>query len=235
MKEEVILARAKELAVLFSDVPDDVLMRFVNRRELVCGVFSRPAILRALAAKSGVGREQLKAFLCQSVPATLLKKPEWSWSTRMRECYGKNITCGGVCVFDPPLPEAEPERDLEYFENARVVAHRDKELLKKLQQADEAVLRREMLDEAEFNTACGNAETARAEAAFRDGLVKVKLAELERYVKEQMAELRRENRAYLESLRLEVLRKYGLPGETPDLPTPSAGLLEFRDKKSGDA
>lgn len=234
MKEEAILARAKELAVLFSDIPDDVLMRFVNRRGLVCGVFSRPAILRALAAKSGAGREQLKAFLCQSVPATLLKKPDWSWSTRMRECYEKYITCGGACVFDPPLPEAEPERDPEYGKNSREVARRDKELLKKLQQSDEAVLRREILNEEEFNTACGDTETARAEAAFRDGVVKAKLAELERYVKEQMAELRREERAYLAALRLEVL-KYGLPEETPDLPLPSTGLLEFRDKKAGDA
>ena len=115
------------------------------------------------------------------------------------------------------------------------MARRDKELLKKLQQSDEAVLRREILNEEEFNTACGDTETARAEAAFRDGVVKAKLAELERYVKEQMAELRREERAYLASLRQEVLKKYGLPEETPDLPLPSTGLLEFRDKKAGDA
>lgn len=35
MKEESIIARAKELAVLFADIPDDVLMRFVNRNRLV--------------------------------------------------------------------------------------------------------------------------------------------------------------------------------------------------------
>lgn len=233
MKEEAILARAKELAVLFSDVPDDVLMRFVNRKELVCDVFSRPAILRALAARSGVGREQLKAFLIQSVPETLLKKPEWSWSTRLKERYERYVTCGGGCVFDPPLPEREPDRDHAYNKNAREVARRDREFLKELQKSDEAVLRRELLNEAEFSTACGDSETARAEAAFRDGIVRARLAELERYVKEQMAGLRRENRAYLESLRCEVLRKCGLAEEAPEVPPPAAGLPAFRDGGNG--
>ena len=61
MKDEEIVARAQELAVLFADIPDDVLMRFVNRNGLVCNVFSRAAILRALACKSNTGREQLNA------------------------------------------------------------------------------------------------------------------------------------------------------------------------------
>ena len=127
----------------------------------------------------------------------------------MKSRYEKHISCGDSCVFDPPLPRNNPSHDDEYVENAQEVARRDRELLKKMQQSDEIVLRREVLDEAEFNTACGNSETARAEAAFRDGVVRAKLAELERYVKEQMAELRRENRAYLDSLRQEVLQKFG--------------------------
>ena len=63
---------------------------------------------------------------------------------------------------------------------------------------------------------CGDSETARAEAAFRDGVVRAKLAELERYVKEQMTELRRENRAYLESLRQELLQSRPSSESSPE-------------------
>lgn len=205
MKDDAIIARARELAVLFADIPDDVLMRFVNRNGLVCDVFSRDAILRALAGRPSSGREQLKSFLCRSVPEVLRKKPEWYWGSKLKSRYEKHISCGCTCVFSPPLPKAHPSRDDEYVENAQEVARRDRELLKKLQQSDEIAIRREILNEDDFNTACGDSETARAEAVFRDGVVKAKLAELERYVKEQMAELRRENRAYLEALRQEVL------------------------------
>ena len=206
MKEEEIVARAKEFAVLFADIPDDVLMRFVNRNGLVCNVFSRPAILRALACKQNTGREQLKAFLIKPVPDSLRTKPGWSWGTNLKKRYEKNVSCEGFCVFDPPLPKKDPSNDEEFVENAQEVVRRDRELLKKLQQNDEVIIRRELLNETEFNTACGDSETARAEAAFRDGVVRTKLAELERYVREQMAELRRENRAYLESLRQELLQ-----------------------------
>ena len=206
MKDEEIVARAQELAVLFADIPDDVLMRFVNRNGLVCNVFSRAAILRALACKSNTGREQLKAFLGKSVPDSLRKKPEWSWGSKLENRYEKNISCGGTCIFDPPLPEAQPEHDDEYVKNAQEVVRRDRELLKKLQQNDEILIRREILNETEFNTACGDSEAARAEAAFRDGVVRAKLAELERYVKEQMAELRRESHTYLETLRQELMK-----------------------------
>lgn len=213
MKEESIIARAKELAVLFADIPDDVLMRFVNRNRLVCSVFSRAAILRALSDKPNVGREQLKSFLCKSVPEVLRRKPEdWhgSWSTKLKSRYEKHISCENTCIFDPPLPRSNPEYDIEFVENAQEVANRDRELLKKLQQNDEIIVRRELLNEAEFNTACGDSENARAEAIFRDGVVKAKLAELERYVKEEMAELRKENLAYLELLRQEMLQKCGV-------------------------
>ena len=206
MKDEEIAVRAKELAVLFADIPDDVLMRFANRSKLVCNVFSRVAILWSLASKSNTGREQLKTFLCKSVPETLRKKPDWGWSTKLKSRYEKNITCEGSCIFDPPLPNNDPSDDDEYVKNAQEVVRRDRELLKKLQQNDEVIIRRELLNETEFNTACGDSETARAEAAFRDGVVRAKLAELERYVREQMAELRRENRTYLESLRQELLQ-----------------------------
>ena len=114
------------------------------------------------------------------------------------------------------------------MENAQEVARRDRELLKKLQQSDEIAIRREILNEAEFNTACGDSETARAEAAFRDGVVKAKLAELERYVKEQMAELRRENRAYLESLRQEML-----PSRTDRNPASDEGNQNARMDDAG--
>ena len=214
MKDEEIAARAKELAVLFADIPDDVLMRFVNRNGLVCNVFSRAAILRALASKPSTGREQLKAFLCKSVPETLQKKPEWRWSTKLKSRYERHVSCENACIFTPSLPKNDPSDDDDFVDNAREVVRRDRELLKKLQQSDEIMIRREILDETEFNTACGNSETARAEAAFRDGMVRAKLAELERYVKEQLAELRRENRAYLESLRRELLQS------RPDRPTP---------------
>ena len=209
MKDDELAVRIKELDKLFADIHDDVLMRFVNRNELVCNIFSRNAILRVLAGRPNVGREQLKTFLCKSVPEALRRQPEWYWYTKLKTRYEKHISCGDSCVFDPPLPRNHPSHDDEYVENAQEVARRDRELLKKMQQSDEIVLRREILDEAEFNTACGNSETARAEAAFRDGVVRAKLAELERYVKEQMAELRRENRAYLDSLRQEVLQKFG--------------------------
>ena len=184
MKEESIIARAKELAVLFADIPDDVLMRFVNRNRLVCSVFSRAAILRALADKPNVGREQLKSFLCKSVPEVLRRKPEdWhgSWSTKLKSRYEKHISCENTCIFDPPLPRSNPEYDIEFVENAQEVANRDRELLKKLQQNDEIIVQRELLN-----------------------------AELERYVKEEMAELRKENLAYLELLRQEMLQKCGV-------------------------
>ena len=223
MKDDEIVARAQELAVLFADIPDDVLMRFVNRNGLVCNVFSRAAILRALACKSNTGREQLKTFLCKSVPDSLRKSPSWNWGTTLKKRYEKNVSCEGFCVFDPPLPEADPEHDEEYVKNAQEVVRRDRELLKRLQQNDEVLIRREILNETEFNTACGDSETARAEAAFRDGVVRAKLAELERYVKEQMAELRRENRLYLELLRQEMLQPHPASeesspdgGNTPD-------------------
>ena len=216
MKEDEIIARAQDLAVLFADIPDDVLMRFVNRNGLVCNVFSRAAILRALACKSNTGREQLKTFLCKSVPDSLRKSPSWGWGTNLKKRYEKNVSCEGSCIFDPPLPEAEPTRDDEYVKNAQEVARRDRELLKQLQQNDEILIRREILNETEFNTACGDSETAHAEAAFRDGVVRAKLAELERYVKEQMAELRRENRAYLESLRQEFLQSCPAPASSPE-------------------
>lgn len=216
MKDDEIVARAQELAVLFADIPDDVLMRFVNRNGLVCNVFSRAAILHALACKSNTGREQLKTFLCKSVPDSLRKNPDWGWGTKLKSRYEKNVSCEGFCIFDPPLPEADPEHDEEYVKNAKEVVRRDRELLKSLQQNDEILIRREILDEMEFNTACGDSETARAEAAFRDGVVRAKLAELERYVKEQMAELRRENRAYLESLRQELLQSRPAPASSPE-------------------
>ena len=216
MKNEEIVARAQELAVLFADIPDDVLMRFVNRNGLVCNVFSRVAILWSLASKSNTGREQLKSFLCRSVPDSLRKKPDWGWGTKLKSRYEKNVSCEGACIFDPPLPEAEPTRDDEYVKNAQEVVRRDRELLKQLQQKDEVLVRREILNETEFNTACGDSETARAEAAFRDGVVRAKLAELERYVKDQMEELRRENRAYLESLRQEFLQSYPAPASSPE-------------------
>ena len=216
MKDDEIVARAQDLAVLFADIPDDVLMRFVNRNGLVCNVFSRAAILRALACKSNTGREQLKSFLCKSVPDSLRKSPSWGWGTNLKKRYEKNVSCEGSCIFDPPLPEAEPTRDDEYVKNAQEVVRRDRELLKQLQQNDEILIRREILNETEFNTACGDSETARAEAAFRDGVVRAKLAELERYVKEQMAELRRENRAYLESLRQELLQSCPAPASSPE-------------------
>ena len=206
MKDDEIVARAKELAVLFADIPDDVLMRFVNRNGLVCNVFSRVAILRTLACKPNTGREPLKTFLAKSVPDSLRKKPSWNWGTILKKRYEKNVSCEGACIFDPPLPLENPSNDKEFVENAQEVVRRDRELLKKLQQNDEVRIRREILNETEFNTACGDSETARAEAAFRDGVVRTKLAELERYVKEQLAELRRENRAYLESLRQELLQ-----------------------------
>jgi hypothetical protein len=216
MKDDEIVARAQELAVLFADIPDDVLMRFVNRNGLVCNVFSRAAILRALACKSNTGREQLKTFLCRSVPDSLRKNPDWGWGTKLKSRYEKNVSCEGFCIFDPPLPEADPEHDEEFVKNAKEVVRRDRELLKTLQQNDEILIRREILNETEFNTACGDSETARAEAAFRDGVVRAKLAELERYVKEQMAELRRENRAYLESLRQELLQSCPAPASSPE-------------------
>ncbi len=211
MKHENIVAREQELAVLFADIPDDVLMRFVNRNRLVCSVFSRAAILRALADKPNTGREQLKSFLCKSVPEVLRRKPEgWYLNTKLKSRYEKHISCEGTCIFDPPLPRSNPEYDIAFVENAQEVANRDRELLKKLQQNDGLIVRREFLNEAEFNTACGDSEIARAEAAFRDSVVRAKLAELERYVKEQMVELRQENRAYLESLRQEMLQKCGV-------------------------
>lgn len=211
MKYENIVAREQELAVLFADIPDDVLMRFVNRNRLVCNVFSRAAILHALADKPNTGREQLKSFLCKSVPEVLRRRPEdWHWSTKLKSRYEKHISCEGLCIFDPPLPMSNPEDDLAFVENAQEVANRDRELLKKLQQNDGLIVRREFLNEAEFNTACGDSEIARAEAVFRDSVVRAKLAELERYVKEQMVELRQENRAYLESLRQEMLQKCGV-------------------------
>ena len=216
MKDDEIVARVRELDKLFTDIPDDVLMRYVNRNGPVCDVFSRLALLRVLAGKPNSGREQLKAFLCKSVPEVLRKKPECFWETKLKNRYEKYISCGGACVFDPPLPEKRPTRDSEYAANAQEVARRDRELLKKLQQNDEIVIRRELLDEAEFNTACGDSQTARAEAAFRDGLVRAKLAELERYVREQMAELRRETEACLESLRREVLPSVPAHGAQPD-------------------
>ena len=205
MKDDAILARMNELAVLFADIPDNVLLRFVNRNSIVCTEFERPAILRALARKSNTGREQLKAFLFKSMPDSLLKAPAWGWGTSLKSRYEKNVTCDGLCTFEPPLPKEDPDRDEDFVKNAKEVFRRDRELLKKIQQSDEVLIRRELLDEAEFNTACGDSEAARAEAAFRDGIVRTKLAELERYVKEQMAELRRESRAYLESLRRELL------------------------------
>ncbi|MBO4492264.1 MAG: hypothetical protein J5944_13010 [Lentisphaeria bacterium] len=217
MKDDEITARAMELAVLFADIPDDVLMRFVNRSTIVCTEFDRSSILRALARKSNSGREQLKAFLFKPVPDSLLKKPSWSWGTSLKSRYEKNVTCEGLCRFDTPLPKNNPEHDDEFVENAKELLRRDRELLKKLQQKDESIIRREILEEAEFNTAFGDSEAARAEAAFRDGVVRAKLAELERYVKEQMAELRRENRAYMESLRQEFLQScpdQGLPAES---------------------
>lgn len=205
MKEDAITARAMELAALFADIPDDVLMRYVNRSTIVCTEFNRSSILRALARKSNTGREQLKAFLFKPVPDILLKNPVWSWGTALKNRYEKSVTCEGLCQFEPPLPKKKPDHDEDFVENAKEVLRRDRELLKKLQQKDESMIRREILDEAEFNTACGDSEAARAEAAFRDGLVRAKLAELERYVKEQMAELRRENLAFLESIRQELL------------------------------
>ena len=39
MKESEIVERTKKLAVLFADIPDDVLMRFVNRNRLICTHF----------------------------------------------------------------------------------------------------------------------------------------------------------------------------------------------------
>jgi len=211
MKNDEIATRAMELNKLFADIPDDVLMRFVNRNTLVCTEFDRNSILRALARKSNSGREQLKAFLFKPVPDSLLKRPSWGWGTTLKNRYEKHVTCEGLCQFDPPLPENDPEHDEEFVENAKELLRRDRELLKQLQQRDEAVIRREILEEADFSTACGDSEAARAEAAFRDGVVRAKLAELERYVKEQMAELRRENHAYLESLRQELLQKYPAP------------------------
>ena len=208
MKDTEITARAKEFAVLFADIPNDVLMRFVNRNGLVCSIFDRTAILYALASKPSTSREQVKSFLCKSVPEPLRRKPEWYWGIRLKDRYEKLISCGNSCQFDPPLPCESPSHDDEYVENSQEVARRDRELLKTLQQHDEVAVRREILNEAEFNTACADSETARAEAAFRDGVVRAKLAELERYVKEQMAELRRENRGYLEALREEMLQKY---------------------------
>ena len=216
MKDEKILARAQELAALFADIPDDVLMRFANRKNAVCTVFSRASILRELAARSNSGREQLKSFLYQSVPDPLRREPSWSWGTSLKSRYEKSVSCGGACVFTPPLPCSEPERDGEYVKNAQEVARRDRELLKKIQQNDEVIVRRELLGEAEFNTACGNSESARAESAFRDGVVRAKLAELERYVKEQMEELRSENRAWLEALRRDLLPQNGRPDENPE-------------------
>ena len=216
MKEDEIIARAQDLAVLFADIPDDVLMRFVNRNGLVCNVFSRAAILRALACKSNTGREQLKSFLCRSVPDSLRKKPDWGWGTKLKSRYEKNVSCEGACIFDPPLPRNDPSDDDDFVKNAQEVVRRDRELLKQLQQNDEILIRREILNETEFNTACGDSETARAEAAFRDGVVRAKLAELERYVKEQMAELRRENRAYLDSLRQELLQSRPTPESSPE-------------------
>ncbi|MBP5181525.1 MAG: hypothetical protein J6331_00715 [Lentisphaeria bacterium] len=213
MKDAEIAARMEEFSKLFSDIPDDVLMRFANRTSLQCTVFDRCAILRALAVKSNTGREQLKAFLCGSVPDVLRRTPAWGGYSSLKSRYEKHISCNGCCLFDPPFPEINPANDREFVKNAQEVAKRDRELLKKLQQNDEVLLRRDILEEAEFNTACGDSESARAEAAFRDGVVKAKLAELERYVKEQMAELRRENLLYLGSLRQELLEKTALRKE----------------------
>ncbi len=206
MKEEKIVRQAKEFAILFADVSDDTLMRFVNRNRIACNVFSRQAILLAMAPRPcSYSREQLKSFLGKSVPDALRKKPEWVLGDTLRSAYNKHISCNGACRFDPPLPKATPEHNDEFVENAQEVARRDRALLKKLQEIDEAAIRREILDEAEFNTACANSANARAEAAFRDGVVKAKLAELELFVKEQMADLRRETREYLKSLREEML------------------------------
>ena len=206
MKDFEIASRMEDLIVLFADIPNDVLMRFVNRNDPAeCTECDRDVILRALAAKPNSGREQLKTFLARSVPDSLRKKPYWQWGSSLRDSYEKNVSCDGQCVFNPPLPHEDPSDDGEYVENAKEVARRDRELLKKLQLADEPVIRREILDEAEFNTACSDAPSARAEAVLRDGVVRAKLAELERYVKEQMADLRRETMAYLESLREEML------------------------------
>ena len=83
MKDEEIAVRAKELAVLFADIPDDVLMRFANRSKLVCNVFSRVAILWSLASKSNTGREQLKTFLCKSVPNELRREPQHGWDDKL--------------------------------------------------------------------------------------------------------------------------------------------------------
>ena len=216
MKDDDLPTRMRELDKMFADVRNDVLMRFVNRNSVVCKEFSRDAILRAMADRPSSGREQLKSFLGVSVPEALRRKPEWFWGTRLKSRYEKHISCGDCCVFDPPLPQDQPSRDDEYVENAQEVARRDRELLKQLQQNDENIIRRELLEEAEFNTACGDSESARAEAAFRDGVVNAKLAELEHYVKEQMAELRRENLAWLESLRKEILRQCGPEGQNPE-------------------
>ena len=211
MKEDEITARTVELNKLFADIPDNVLMRFVNRNTLVCTEFNRGSILRILAEKSNSGREQLKAFLFKPVPVSLRKIPRWPWGTALKSRYEKNVTCEGLCEFDPPLPVKDPKNDGDFVNNALELVRRDRELLKKIQQRDETMIRREILEETEFNTACGDSEAARAEAAFRDGVVRAKLAELERYVKEQMAELRQENHAYLESLRQELLQKYPAP------------------------
>ena len=213
MKESEIVERTKKLAVLFADIPDDVLMRFVNRNYLICTHFERNAILRALAEKNGTGRESLKIFLCKSVPEILRRKPKGggycSHSYDLGSRYEKHISCNNSCKFNPPLPCENPLYDNEYVENAQEVARRDRKLLEKLQQSDEASVRRELLNEAEFNTANADSAAARAEAAFRDGIVRAKLAELEHHVKEQMAALRRENREYLDKLRQEMLRQCG--------------------------
>ena len=230
MKDAEIAARMAEFSKLFSDVPDDVLMRFANRNSLQCTVFDRYAILRALAIKPNTGREQLKAFLCGSVPDILRRTPAWGNYSTLKSRYEKHISCGGFCLFDPPLPEINPTCDREFVKNAQEVAKRDRELLKKLQQNDEVLLRRDILEEAEFNTACGDSESARAEAAFRDGVVKAKLAELEHYVKDQMEALRKENLLYLESLRQEILGGIAFfrKEEKQIPPTPSSSQEEAR-------
>lgn len=206
MKDQDIKMRIEELAVLFDGIPDHVLIRFANRNKPLCVVYERQVILRTLATGKNTGRENLKIFLSNSVPEALHRKPEWSWESKLKERYEKHISCDGLCVFSPKLPCDHPEHDEDYVKNAQEVAKRDRELLTQMQVTDDALIRSKVLKQDEdFSTAASDSENAKAEAAFRDGLVKLKMAELERYVKEQMTELRKENQRYLNSLRNELL------------------------------
>lgn len=216
MNESEIANRQQELELLFAGIPDDVLMRFANRGTLVCRDFDRKIILNTLAADPEADRRELKVFLKNSVSRLLRqidKLPSGrityyvsSSGMRWQEEYKKYISCEGKCVFDPPLPYHDPHWPNEYKANLHELTNRDHKLLETLRQQEEVMISRNLLKQEEFNTSCADSETARAEATLRDGIVKSKMAELERYVKEQMTLLRKENQLYLENMRNEFLK-----------------------------